>query len=102
MEGLRTAEYDSFSTAENFKLYNSTELPSGAPHPPHACDLAKPEKWFDAHAVKPEGGAWCFPDGETISSAMGQRWLLANFLAFNETRYMLEKYYAPDPPRTGA
>jgi alpha,alpha-trehalase len=94
IQGIDTAEYMSMSTLADFRIYNSSALPPHAPPmPPSACDIVRPESWFNCTALG--GCAWCFPSGPDISDAMGMRWLLGNYLAFNHTGYMLEKYYAP-------
>jgi len=95
IEGLRSANYRTDSTTADFTLYNSSALAPGEPAPAHACDIVKPETWY-------KDDLWCFPSGAEISDAMGMRWLLANFVAYNRTGFMLEKYYAPEVGGLGA
>jgi hypothetical protein len=101
VEGLRTVQYASSSNATNFNLYNSSALAPGQDPPKHGCDIIKPESWAkcDEHG---QDCTWCFPSGAVISDAIGMHWLLSNYLAFNRTGYMFEKYYAPKLGGTGA
>jgi len=90
IEGLRTMDYQSMSTVDTFSIYNSSELAPDAPTPPpSACDIIRPDRWFNCTGAC----AWCFPPGNDLSTMIGQHWLLSNYIAFNHTGYMLEKYY---------
>ena len=114
-EGIASSRYRSASSYDNFHIYNSTLLKPGEPIPSHACDIARPEDWPNCTASVTTGTAdgdgegvttesesdinidcvWCFPPPEDLSKALSFRWLLSNYVAFNHTGYMLEKYYAP-------
>lgn len=90
IQGLRTVDYHSMSTAETFTIFNSSDLPPDAPpQPSSACDIVRPDRWFNCSG----SCAWCFPPGKDLSDMVGRHWLLANYVAFNNTGYMLEKYY---------
>lgn len=91
VQGIARAEYNSHSDRDTFDIFNSTETPDQSPTP-NVCDVARPESWFSCPDEKDCG--WCFPGPEDLSRALGQRWLYSNFLAFNSTGYMLEKYSA--------
>ena len=97
VQGLASARYDSASTMDTFNIYNSSADAPGTSHPPSECDIVRPDTWFNCTNT---GGAlsgcrWCFPPGPDISKAIGQRWVLGNYIYFNRTGLMLEKYYAP-------
>lgn len=93
VQGLARAQWDSHSDLDSFRIFNSTESPEEQPSP-SACDVARPESWFDCSGGEEAGCKWCFPSPADLSKALGQRWLYSNFLAFNSTGYMLEKYSA--------
>ena len=108
VEGIASARYESTSTRDNFKIYNSSALkPDAPPQPASSCDIIRPETWFNCSAASNTAGGdggcrWCFPPGTDISDAIGQRWLLTNFLHYNSTGFMLEKYFAPKLGGAGA
>ena len=103
LEGLESAQYDSYSDLHTFKIYNSTKTPE--PQPSSSCDVIRPDSWYNCTTNLTSGVescSWCFPSGRDISTAIGQQWLLTNYLAWNSTGYMLEKYYAPELGGAGA
>jgi alpha,alpha-trehalase len=103
VRGINSSVYRSDSTIDNFTIYNSTALPKGQAPPAHACDIIHPEHWYNCTSSDDLSScSWCFPSATSLSTALALRWMWSNFLAFNETGYMLEKYYAPTPGGVGA
>lgn len=110
VQGIETSVYESTSTIDNFVIYNSTNLSSSdltsssstPTPPPHGCDIVHPESWYTCTPAGTLDCVWCFPNGPDLSKALGLRWLTSNFLAYDSTGYMLEKYFAPEMGSPGA